>query len=139
MVKKLHKTFEVIGQRVSIIDPTNRDREGILQESKEYQTTAEGVLRPALDFIEPRYNPNPELEEIARGLNPRERVDPRNPILSLHFGIDHLKLDYNGKEGINHIFKGELVYMKGGFINDGNQEIYEIYREALRSAGFDVR
>lgn len=53
-----HKAFEILGERVLILDPTYRNKEGIFQESERFDTTAEGTLKPALDFIEPIYNAN---------------------------------------------------------------------------------
>jgi len=138
MVKRLHKAFELIGKRILIVDSAHRNKEGIFQDSTRFQTTTEGITRLALDFIEPIYNPNPGIEEIAKGQVPKERIDPRNPILNFHFGVDHLRLCYILKRGRTHLFGGELVYVGGGFINDGN-EVYDRYRESLRNAGFDVR
>ena len=134
-----HKTFDIIGERVLLVDTTHRNKEGIFQESRHYKTTAEGVPRPALDFIEPIYDANPGIEELAKGLNPRERVHPENPILSLHRGVDHLRLHYRGqREGV-HLFEGELNYVQGAFLNDGNFEVFDRYKDALRHARFDVK
>jgi len=134
-----HKAFDIIGERVLVVDPTYRNKEGIFQESRHYQTTAEGAPRPALDFIEPIYNPNPNIEKFAKGLDPRERVHSENPILSLHLGVDHLKLHYRGQRAGAHVFEGELNYVQGTFLNDGNFEVFDKYRDALRNAGFDVK
>ncbi|MEK6952017.1 MAG: hypothetical protein AABX29_03305 [Nanoarchaeota archaeon] len=133
-----HKAFEVIGERILLIDTSYRNKEGIFQESNRFQTTAEGSPRPALDFIEPIYHANPTVEELAKGLNPRERVNPNNPILSLHLGIDQLKLSYRGKREESHVFKGELSYVQGVFFNDGNFEVYDKYKESLSKAGFKI-
>ena len=121
-----------------IIDSAHRNKEGIFQDSTRFQTTAEGIKRPSLDFIEPIYNPNSGMEEIAKGQVPKERIDQSNPILNFHFGVDHSRLDYRGQKRECHVFEGELSYVGGGFINDGN-EVYDKYREALRNAGFEIR
>lgn len=110
---------------------------GIFQESERFRTTLEGG-RSALDFIEPVYNPNPIEEEYAKGINPRERVNPKNPILSFHYGIDHLKLKYIGNQEGTHVFKGNLNYVQGVFYNDGNFEVFNKYVEPLRKAGFEI-
>lgn len=134
----VHKLFEIIGERIIVVDTAHRMKEGIFLESENYQTTAEGTLRPALDFIEPMYNPNPIVEELAKGRIPRERINPDNPILSINLGIDHLKLIYQGKNNGIHLIKGELEYVAGAFFNDGNFEVFDKYRESLRKAGFKI-
>ena len=101
-----HKAFQLIGERILIVNHSRRDKEGIFQESERFQTTAEGTPRHALDFIEPIYNPNPYVEEFAKGLKPRERINPDNPILSLHCGVDKLKLEYGGRKDNTHVFEG---------------------------------
>lgn len=141
-----HPAFTVIGKAVALTLQGSRNKIGLFQESNEYATTAEGARRPALDFIEPLYQTNPMIEKLAKGKNPRERVCTENPILSLHLGIDHLRLRYGGKlqlsfEGKNiivHFFRGELMYVCGAYFNDGNFEVYDQYREVLRKAGFRV-
>ena len=84
----VHKAFEVIGEKVLIINSSRGYKEGVFQESNQFQTRAEEVPRLALDFVEPIYDANPSVEELAKGVNPRERIDPDNPILSLHMGVD---------------------------------------------------
>jgi len=133
-----HKAFEIIGERVLIVDKTHRNKEGIFQESGDYQTTAEGTSRPALDFIEPIYDANSSVEEFAKGMNPRERIHPRNPVLSLHLGVDQLKLEYKGRPEGHHVFEGELSYVIGAFFNDGNFEVYDRYRNPLKETGFEI-
>ena len=131
---------------------------GIFQESFKYATTAEGQKRPALDFIHPIYHPSAEVEALAKGLSPKQTRHKENPILSLHMGIDHLKLKYNGlfyvpddiKQNYTtnselelmiekaYFLTGELDYVEGAFANDGNSEIYDKYKEALKKAGFYI-
>jgi hypothetical protein len=138
-----HKAFEHIGKRVLIVDPTHRNKEGIFQESEDYFTMAEGTPRPALDFIEPKYDTSPLLEILARisflGFDPFERIHPENPLLSFHFGVDHLKLQYSGQRNGTHVFEGKLIYAGGTFVNDGNFEVFDRYKDALRAAGFDIK
>ncbi len=133
-----HKAFELIGQRILIVDRAHRNKEGIFQESERFQTTAEGAPRPALDFIEPVYNPNFVAEEFAKGLKPRDRINPDNPILSVHCGIDQLKLRYRGRKNNAQIFEGELDYVQAALFNDGNFEVYNKYRAQLKRAGFKI-
>lgn len=133
-----HRAFEVIGERILIVDSSHRNKEGIFQESENFQTTAEGRPRQALDFIELIYDANPTVEELARGINPRERINPNSPILSLHLGVDQLKLQYRGRREGSHVFEGELNYVRGVFFNDGNFEVYDKYKAPLRKAGFKV-
>ena len=38
-----------------------------------------------------------------------------------------------------HFFTGELDYIEGSFCNDGNFEIYDRYKQALKKAGFYVK
>lgn len=134
----VHKAFEIIGERVSV-NAGYRRKEGIFQESEKFQTTAEGGPRPAIDFIEPIYDANPSIEEIAKGLDPHERINPDNPILSLYLGVDHLKLGYAGKRGGMHIFEGLLDYTQETFFNDGNFEVYNKYVMPLKRAGFRIK
>jgi hypothetical protein len=122
----VHKAFEVIGKRI-ILDVKYRVEDrierkikgGIFQESEKFDTNLEGYIRPALDFIEPDYNPNSLIELSAKGRIPRERINPRNPILSIHFAIDPALLKYEGVERGTHKFKGILWYVEGMYINDG--------------------
>ena len=135
----IHKAFEVIGERVLLnVMRGNKkvSKLGIFQESERFQTTAKGAPRPALDFIEPVYSPNPTIEELAKGIHPRERIHPKNPILSFHYGVDHLKLMYIERKEGAHVFEGELNYAQGTFFNDGNFEVYDRYKEVLKRAGF---
>lgn len=81
-----------------------------------------------------------------------------DPILSLHYAIDHPELVYNGliyipgdikpayaqidlklkiKEA--HFFTGDFNYTLGAFCNDGNYEIYNQCRKALKEAGFNLK
>ena len=138
MVYTIHKAFELIGQRILIIDSVDRNKKGIFQESKEYQTNAEGGLRPALDFIEPIYSPNKKVEFYAKSKIPKERINSRNPVLSLHLGLDHLKLNYKWQKNRCHVFEGELNYICGVFFNDGNSEVFNSYVKQLNKAGFEV-
>lgn len=133
-----HKAFELIGERILIVDFTYRNKEGIFQESEHFDTTAEGTPKAALDFIEPIYNANPSVEEFAKGRVPRERMNPNNPILSIHRGVDHLKLRYIGRREQTNLFEGSLEYEQGVFYNDGNYGIYDRYKEALKKAGFQI-
>ena len=135
----VHKLFEVVGERILIIDRKwGRNKEGIFQENEDYVTHAEGNPRPALDFIEPVYNPNSWIEDLARGRKPRQRIHPGNPILSLHCGLDQLKLEYRGKREGHHTFEGELIYLFGVYFNDGNFEVYDMYKDPLKRVGFEV-
>ena len=133
-----HKAFEVIGERILLVNSSHKNKEGIFQESSDFQTTAKGSPRPALDFIEPIYHTNPTVEELAKGLNPGEKINLGNPILSLHLGVDQLKLTYRGKREGSYVFEGELSYVQGVFFNDNNFEVYDKYREPLRKAGFKI-
>jgi hypothetical protein len=133
-----YKAFEVIGEKILIIDKERKQKLGIFFESETFDTDAEEPIRPALDFIEPLYKTNSVIERYARGKVPRERINPRNPILSIHFGLDHTLLNYMGKIDEVHTFAGELWYPQGMYINDGNFEIYNKYRESLKKAGFKV-
>jgi len=72
------------------------------------------------------------------GRNPQLRINPKNPILSLHLGIDHLQLNYVGERDGARVFEGNLVYVMGTFVNDGNTQVYDRYREALKKSGFKI-
>ncbi|MBU0760887.1 MAG: hypothetical protein KJ600_02290 [Nanoarchaeota archaeon] len=132
-----HQAFEVIGEPVLIA--TERSAQGgIFCESKEFRVVEGSESRPALNFIEPIYDPSSEVVRFARGRAQGERIHPDNPILSFHFGVDHLKLRYTGKHNGVHIFDGELDYKFRVFFNDGNSGVYDKYKEPLRKAGFEV-
>ena len=135
-----YKAFKIIGERVLVVDPTHRNKEGIFQNSSHYQTTLKRASRPrpALDFIEPIYNPNSDLEALAREMDPRERIHSENPILSLHLGVNHLNLQYKGQKSGVHIFEGELEFIMGTFLHDGNLTVFNKYKSALKKAGFDI-
>jgi hypothetical protein len=138
----IHKAFEVVGERVLLevfVDGLLKQKKGIFWESEQFKTTAEGNLRPALDFIQPLYESNQLMELLAMGREPRKRINPKNPILSIHYGVDQLLLKYGGKEKGFHRFVGELDYMLGVFLNDGNFEVYDKYREPLKKAGFRIK
>jgi len=109
---------------------------GIFHESEEFRTVESGIEKPALDFIQPIYRTNPAQEENAKGKVPKERVNPLNPILSLHLGIDHLLLEHKDTKNGAHIFTGPLWYVQGVFYNDGNWEVFNKYVEPLKKAGF---
>jgi len=141
-----HKAFEATGERVLLRAginqtllkvPTIEEKLGIFWESDKFKTTLEGG-RAAIDFIQPLYAVNQQIEQIAKGRVPRGRINPKNPILSLHCGIDHTELKYQGRKDGAHLFEGKLVYIVGYFVNDGNFEVYDKYRAALKKAGFSV-
>ena len=133
-----HRLFDIIGERTILVDTAHKTKEGIFLESEDYQTTAEGKPRPALDFIVPMYRPNPIVEELAKGRIPRERINPHNPVLSINLGIDHLKLNYISKNNGIHLVKGELEYVMCVFFNDGNFEVFDKYKKQLREVGFKI-
>lgn len=111
---------------------------GIFQESRDFTTVEGGIEKPALDFIEPVYNTNLLMEEFAKGRIPLARINPDNPILSFHCGVDHLLLEYEGVKNGEHIFTGPLWYFQGVFYNDGNWEVFNKYAKQLKKAGFEV-
>lgn len=158
----VHKAFEIIGEPVLIqlegINKFKWFKLGIFEESSEYITKAEGDERPAIDFIHPIYYSSDKVKELSRGKNPKKTISINNPILSLHYAIDHPKLIYNGlvhvPEDIKtaytptslelkikeaHFFTGDLNYVLGAFCNDGNYEVYDKYRKALKKAGFNLK
>lgn len=138
----VNKAFEVIGNRILIVDlwdpKSPRTLEGVFLESESCYFIEEGREHPALDFVSPIYNPTKELKTLANRLNPGGIVNPANPVLSLYFGVDHSKLRYICRRNSFHVFEGKLDYTFGAFITDGNRQIYEKYRAPLKTAGFRI-
>lgn len=139
-----HKAFEVIGEKI-IVYRDNLGIEGIFQ-TNQFSIkqkcaccgeTIEVIPGRTLDFVSPLYTQSPFIERLAMGKIPRERINPRNPILHFWSGIDLSKLEYAGKNYEKHIFKGEL-HAPGVYFNDGNFEVFNKYVEPLRKAGFEI-
>jgi len=139
---------------------TGVPRLGIFQESFDYNTSAGGRVRPALDFLRLEYHLHPEKGRKLRNLGLKFVMSEGKPILSLYAGIDHLLLEqkqmltpheiaalraqlkidtnqFNPPNQEAHHFIGRFNYQHAGFFNH-KHEVYRAYQKQLGHAGFKV-
>lgn len=115
---------------------------GIFLKSDHVRTTIGGG-KGYLDLIQPIYTDIPEVMDIVENHLTGEvypRINPNNPVLDIWFGVDSSKLDYLGLKEGSYVFRGNLFFNHEDrlFVNDGNYEIYDKYKEPLRKAGFKI-
>ncbi|MCX6819115.1 MAG: hypothetical protein NT129_03910 [Candidatus Aenigmarchaeota archaeon] len=97
-----------------------------------------------IDFVQVLDKTDDLIEELAMGRPPRERINPNNPILHLYMGVDLKRLKYDDVVGDAHIFEveyfpeGDLPCSEDIFFNDGNNELYNLYKGPLKQAGFKI-
>ncbi len=139
-----HKAFEILGQRVSIINSGGYNN-GIFQMSRldldaecdccnePIKVIADGTI----DFVKPLYRVNVNIERLAKGRIPVDRINPKNPILHFFLGVSLERLTYITEADGSHLFAGE-IHGPGFYINDGNSEFYDHYRMPLKNAGFNI-
>jgi hypothetical protein len=144
-----NKVFECVGKRVLIVEKYLENCvegwQGTIAESS-HLVMENGVK--ALDFVEPIYEIDQKIEELAKGQVPKERIDPRNPILHFYFSINpstliykcEMDLTYKDEKIKANVFepKNEDWYSFGGYLNDGNTQEYRRYAKYLKKAGFKI-
>lgn len=132
-----HKSYEILGKRAIITDGLEK-KLGIFEISNRFKSlTFDGSS--ALDFIQPLYGiVDQYIEELAKGKQRRERIDPKNPILYFHMGVDLRRLAYTGteKDG-SHLLEGRLTSSSIAYLNDGNSDYYK-YVINLKKAEFEI-
>ena|SRR3989344_1650385 len=138
----VHKAFELIGKKIFLDVHYLGEislKKGVFVESRKYITTDEGKPRPALDFIEAIYPPFSGIEYLAREIIPKRRVNLDNPIIHIQRGIELMNFEYMGIREDAHVFMRELFFVAMTYLKEDNREIYNIYSELLKKAGFRIK
>lgn len=115
---------------------------GVFQRSSPVRRTFDG-RKGEIDFIEPVYtegmiNAGIIIDRCKRR-EPKGRLNPKNPTLRIHYGIDISVLQYCGENGLP-TFRGSLWpnFVEDDIINDGHKYIFNKFVQSLNNAGFSA-
>lgn len=164
----VHKVFEIIGERALLYRELYNDESEILKKGlrKEFieqilankaekivgifqrsdsvrRTRARG--KGEIDFIDPIYeegiiSSSMQIDK-TKGRCPKGRINPKNPLLRIFYGIEINALEYIGyQEGLPS-FRGKLFFQNifdDDIFNEGHYNLFNRYVKPIHEAGFEV-
>ena len=144
----------VIGKIVILNEPEGIQRQGVMLRDESlrpivdigcftsHETRKLPLSMPCYVFVQPMYSGDytPEQERLSKGRNPRESINPLNPILQCRAGLTLGYFCFSSENDgvVEFNVVDEDYYITAVYANDGNFAFYNKYVPQLKSAGFKV-